>query len=428
MSQRKTEMPEGLRSQRLLRAGMLALISGLVSIDNILGQQDTADPYDVLYDVIMVRKDSNGKPYATKEVGPLIYGRSEFPFDNDTFPKLTAALAAFNALPQEEIDAYGSVKRALLQRHLWVVFDATIPNDYKPPTHLDRRRATQQVLATLIRRVALSEAEIPALPDTRAATIENGGFPQEHDPADRFKPFLPNDLYAKDSSWVCLGKAGNPDTDHARIDRRRSVFFQFVRLPGGREATLEYINKLNDRKVFPVGTQFALIGRAFLISDRGELVLSPVINSIQLRAYLNVTKTALEAHPKAIVCVAEFLMQPRQLMKGKAAMRAFGPKDFRFQTISADTGGRVDPLEAITATEAKKQTPALQQCVFCHERSRSGVRSLGDFMHGDRMADKLTFESGNPVKIAEAVAASKRKDETWKKLQELWQTNQGLQE
>ena len=80
------------------------------------------------------------------------------------------------------------------------------------------------MLVTLIRRVALTKDEIVELPDTLAATVNSGRFPQEHDPADRFKPFLPADLYAQESSWVCLGKVGNPDTDHTRIDRRRSAF------------------------------------------------------------------------------------------------------------------------------------------------------------------------------------------------------------
>jgi hypothetical protein len=399
---------------------MFALVLCQLLAGGVCRAKDTLDPYDVLYDVIMVRKDSDGNAYGTNEVGPLIYGRSRFPFDDETFPKLTAALERFNAISQTRIESYGRVKRALLQRHLWVVFDATIPHDYKPPTHLDRRRATQKMLATLIGRVALTKDEILALPDTRAATIKSGGFPQEHDPTDRFNPFLPADLYAKDSSWVCLGKVDHYDTDHATIDRWRSAFFQFVRLPGGREATLEYIKKLNARVVFPVGTQFALVDQAFLISDQGELVLSPLINSIQLRAYLNVTMTDLEARPKPIDCVAEFVMQPRQLMQGKFAMRPLGPKDFRYQTIAAGSGGMVDPIEATKATALRNMTPSLQGCIFCHTRSRAGVRSLGDFMSGDRIADRYTFEAGRPVKIAQGIAAIKRKNETWNKLQELW--------
>ena len=383
--------------------------------------EEAKDPYDTLYDVIMVRKGGDGKAYGHDEVAPFIYGRSEFPFDDETFPKLTAALERFNALPQGKIEAYSDVKRALLQRHVWAVFDATIPPpDYVERTHMANRLAAQKSLATLIRRVALTEAEILALPDTRAATIECGDFPQEHDPADHFQPFLPADLYAKDTSWVCLGKVDHPSTEHTDVARWRSTFFQFVRLPDGRKATAEYIKKLNDRELFPVGTQFALIDRAFLIGDESELVLSPFINNIQLRAYLNVTQTALEARPNPTQCVAEFVMQPRQLMLGKFAMRPVGPNDRRYKTLDVATGGKVDWFEDAGGDGIQYVDPRLQQCVNCHGRSRSGVRSLGDFNHGDRMADRLTFAAGSPVKIAQAIAAVKREDETWKKLQELW--------
>ena len=383
-----------------------------------------ANPYDELYDIIMVRTHSDGKAYGHNEVAPFIYGRSKFPFDDETFPKLMAALDRFNALPQEKIEGYGDVKRALLQGHLWAVFDATMPRpDSKPPTHLDRRRTVQKMLATLIGRVALTKEEILALPDTRAATIESGGYPQQHDPTDRFKPFLPADLYAQDSSWVCLGKVDQYSMDHARMARWRSAFFQFVRLPDGREATLEYIKKLNAREVFPVGTQFALIEQAFLVSDEGELVLSPLINNIQLRAYLNVTLTELEAQPDATQCVAEFVMQPRQLMQGKAAMKAVEPEDRRYKTFDI-TGGRVDMFENQGGAAIRHMQPRLRQCINCHGRSKPGVRSLGDFMHGDRMADRLTFEAGSPVKIAQAIAAVKREDGTWKKLQGFWRGNE----
>lgn len=103
-----------------------------------------------------------------------------------------------------------------------------------------------------------------------------------------------------------------------------------------------------------------------------------------------------------------------------AAQKFRLPKDFRYQTIAAGSGGRVDPIEGTDATSLQKMTPSLQGCIFCHTRSRAGVRSLGDFMHGDRIADRFTYEAGNPVKIAQGVAAIKRKHESWKKLQEFW--------
>lgn len=400
--------------------GLLMLSAGNGLRGTVLGADEATDRYDTLYDVIMIRKDSAGVSHGRNEVGPLIYARSGFPFDDETFPGLTSALEQFNALSRREIEAYGLVKRALLQRHLWVVFDATMWSDYMPATHMDRRLASQKLLAKLIRRLALTKAEIRTLPDTRAATIECGEFPAAHDPADRFSPFLPAGLYSRGGSWVCLGKVDHAFTDHGNMARWRSVFLQFLRLPGGRQATLEYIEKLNDREVFPVGTQFALIDQAFLISDAGELVLSPLINSIQLRAYLNVTRTDLEAHPDANQCVAEFLMQPRQLMQGQYIMRPMGPEDRRYKFLDVGSGGKVDWFEHQGGESVRHMQPRLHQCTHCHGRSTSGIRSLGDFSHGDRIADRYTFEEGNPVNIAGGVAALKRGDETWKKLQELW--------
>ena len=100
-------------------------------------------------------------------------------------------------------------------------------------------------------------------------------------------------------------------------------------------------------------------------------------------------------------------------------MRALGPEDRRYKTLNA-TGGKVDLFEGHGGVAIRDMQPRLQPCTNCHGLSRPGVRSLGDFRHGDRAADRLTFEAGSPVKIAQAIATVKREDETWKKLQELW--------
>jgi hypothetical protein len=59
---------------------------------------------------------------------------------------------------------------------------------------------------------------------------------------------------------------------HADRDRRRSAFFQFSHLPEERDATVDYIDYWNKGKVFPVGTQVALIEKAFLQSRQSEIL------------------------------------------------------------------------------------------------------------------------------------------------------------
>ena len=333
---KNTDLPRTRRFQHLVRVALLILTLGQLLTGRVRGAEGTVDPYDVLYDVLMTRwKD--GKAYAQNETSPAIFAWSEFPFDDKTFKKFDVALDEFAALPQEKIEAYSDVKRALLQRHLWKVFDTTFDWDwwkengdwywggrkYFPRSHMDRRNASQPKLVALIRRLALTKEQIQSLPNPLAATVKSGGFATAHDPEDRFKPFLRADLYGKDSSFVCLGEDRHeiPVSQHTGKLYSRSMFLQFMRLPGGRKETLEYMEKIKKKtELFPVGTQFALIEQPYLISKQGEMILSPMIVSVQLRAYLDVDRTSREARPEATQCVTEFVMPPRELMKGNAVM------------------------------------------------------------------------------------------------------------
>jgi hypothetical protein len=363
----------------------------------------------------MTRYGPDGKSYAENETVPAIFPNSDFPFGGKTYKKFNAALDAFGALPRKKIEAYSDVKRALLQRHLWAVFDATTP--HRNPqfrnvvrSHSANRAEAQKKLATLIRRLALTKAQILALPDTRAATVKSAGFPQRHDPKDPFKPFLPADLYAKESSWVCLGKVSRPvpAVHHSGTNQWRSAFLPFMRAPGGRKETLKCIERHNNKKVFPVGTQFALITQTFLISDEGEMILSPLISEIQLRAYVIVNLSAREARPKATQCMAEFVMQPRQLMQGKAVMKAVKPKERRFEPPTGNP--KADPFE--TGYIAK--TPRLTTCIGCHNAAgRSGLGLIG----------RHSLKEANPVEIGRATSARKRDDYTWKTLRGLWRAD-----
>ena len=297
----KREIKSPLARLRICTA-VLAFASGLLA--SHASAAEPADPYDVLTDVLMTRIGRDGKSYARDETSPAIFAWSEFPFDDRTFKKFDAAMDAFGELPQEKVEAFSNIQRALLQRHLWEVFDTTFNWDwwkgdwywggrkYFPKTHMDRRKASQPKIASLIRRLALTKEQIRSLPDTLAATRKSGGFATAHNPEDRFQPFLPADLYSpKESSFICLGEDQHPvpASTHTGKLRGRSMFLQFMRLPGGRTETLEYLDRSKTKpEQFPVGTQFALIEQPFLISNEGELVLSPMIVSVQLRAYLDV--------------------------------------------------------------------------------------------------------------------------------------------
>ena len=166
-------------------AVFLLVLSQLLTARDCAAEK-AADPYDALYDLIMTRYGPDGKSYAENESSPAIFLLSDFPFGDKTYMKLNAALDAFAALPQAKIEAYSNVKRALLQRHLWEVFDATFPlperwskfaesegqtkddrelrsNVRKRLLTQDRRAAFQPKIASLIRRLALTRERVLGL-------------------------------------------------------------------------------------------------------------------------------------------------------------------------------------------------------------------------------------------------------------------------
>ena len=151
-SRRPTYLTPGFHIQHSVCVVLSVLILSFFPTLGVCRAEETLDPYDVLCDVIMVRKDSEGIAFGRNAVGPSIYGRSRFPFDDETFPKLTAALDRFSALSQAKIKAYGNVKRALLQRHLWKVFDATGPSRRfrSDRSHAANRTESQKKIASLI--------------------------------------------------------------------------------------------------------------------------------------------------------------------------------------------------------------------------------------------------------------------------------------
>ncbi len=412
--------------------GMLVFLSGQLTA-RTHGADDTADPYDTLYDVIMTRYGPDGKAYGSNESSPSIFKESEFPFDDRTYRKLNAALDEFAALSQEKIEAYSDIQRALMQRHLWHVFDATIPFRWIADrsgeyiwgmSHADRRAAVRPKVALRIKRLALTKAQILALPDTRAVTVESGSFTRHHDSEDAFKPFLAADLYSKESSWVGIDFGEDPPAPfHQNKLRFRSAFLTFMRLPGGRVATLDYVKKgsrqKGDAKQFSVGTQFALIEQAFLISDEAEMILSPLIVSISLRAYLNVERSASKSGREPTQSVAEFVMQPRQLMRGDAVMKAFGPSEIRFAAGDVDIHGEaVEPFEDVPDVFFREdqndmlRKPRLKLCMSCHKsRGRRGVM-------GGSISD---VKESSVKEIVNVTLAHKRDHETWKALSKLWQ-------
>ena len=388
--------------------------------------EDPNDPYNVLYDVLMTRYGPDGKSYAANETSPIILPRSDFPFDDNTYPELNKALDAFAALPQPKFQSYSDVQRAIMQRHLWKVYDATHPEfitestrdeGIRKQSHSNRRAAVRPKLVSLMQRLALTKDEILALPNTLMAAIESGNSARQPDPKNLTKPFLPTDFYSNESAWICMGdkQEGNaiPAELHAEKFNWRSTFHSYMRAPGGREETIKNIEKYNRREKLPLGTQFALIEQAFLISDEGEQVLSPLIYSIALRAYVGLKPVPGEKALRTVQCLAEFVLQPRELIRGNVALIPLNPKAPRYELGEPEcfSGGIDDPFKSTTAYIR----PRLTHCNQCHAGWTNRI--------GFHTARPSFLKADDLKTISKATSARKREDKTWQDLITLWKTN-----
>lgn len=436
--------------------------------------EDAAGVFESLYDSIMIRDASEYRAWqkvienqvtvpetvGREAIDPLVWKNSRYLIEGDTHSRFIKALDQFSALSDEEIGAYFGVERALLQRHLWSLFDWNAELTRNPPISMpeEERLAQYQLqrkLAELIKRLALSEAQIAELPDTLGETGRSGVFPEDYDPDDYLKPFFPRDLGDESGPWVCLGNHRQLvlAERHTDAKRWRSVFRVFMRLPGDRKETLAYIEKLMkfrepwstvkqergleawipsagseiglyinpETPQFPAGTQFALVEQALLISDTGDMVASPLTISVQLRAYMRVDpEDPRNDYRHRTQAFAEFEIQPLKLMRGDAVMRAIGLDERRYKSWAS----RNDLFE----NPGGGANLRLDSCLVCH--AGWGIHSVNirsqKFVRSSLYPPQLG--EVDPKRVSGSTVRAKEKDYCWGVLQALWRSSEAVRE
>jgi hypothetical protein len=204
-----------------------------------LYSDNPAHLWNWLHASLLVRVAPDGREYGADRVDPLLWVGSTYLLQGPAHAQAVTLLEEF-------VDTHGEqlirdpLKRAVLQRDLWAIFDwlegAHTP--YQQPqvtTQVLRRSADQlcRLLATIIARLALTPAEIRGLPDNYADAAGAN--------------LLSPDLFLPDGPWVLVGRSDGPiATRHLSDDGpgRNSVFLVLIGLPDGRDATVGYLETL----------------------------------------------------------------------------------------------------------------------------------------------------------------------------------------
>jgi hypothetical protein len=325
--------------------------------------------------------EAEHRAYDADELDPSLWHHARYLLNGPGRKPALAVLDEFLRKNGERLVG-DPLKKALLQRDLWAVFDwcaepAWETYSKKADQFRTERRALATRLAPVIRRLALTVDQIKALPDNYAAALAANTFPAGFDTKNPDKPFLPPDLWQRKGPWVLLGDRGNRPLAHThlRFFGGRSAFFVFLRLPGGREETVKYLEwalqartSPVDTPQFPAGTQVALVRQALLINDQGDVAPTRLTEAVQFRVFNN-PKEALwnEQAKPAPQSFFEIKLKRTGLLSGKGGgLRAVGPAD----------GDRAFLLfMGKNAGDGRERV--LGSCRECH--SNAGIQSVNSY-------------------------------------------------
>jgi hypothetical protein len=256
------------------------------------------------------RVATNEKEYGMDELDPLLWFDTTYLLTGTSHQQAIQILDEFLTTNAETL-VRDPLKRAIFQRDMWAVFDWLA---FESETHPSQRIVLETRLAKIIKRVALTEEEILSLPDNYTSAVQSKNFPTDFQADQPQAAFLPIDLFEPDSAWIPMGREGGPIAmSHTEGFPffGRSVFLVFVRSPYGRNATLDFIQSLNSepQSVLTVGLDVALVRRMLLINNQGTLILSPMIETVQIRHF----------NPEQIF--HEFELSRSRLLEGSAGGR-----------------------------------------------------------------------------------------------------------
>ncbi len=300
------KMRKGIVMRTLMCGAMVVLLciaAQAADKPEAIYDQDPEHLWNRLYRALAVRTEA-GTQYGTD---------NSVPFDEevDDPEGLAAVLDEFlNTDGQDR--ASGDLKRALLLHDVWAAFDLTARSE---------RKALRRQLASVVWRLRMPDQAIADLQDNYAEAVKSGRFGNDFDPAHPDNAFLPPDLLDMNTPWVQIGESGLGTVApmHVASLSGRSAFMVFIRCPGGRKATLSYLERLNlhrtpwalqpvelattdpgNRNVrweprldpatpqFPEGTVVALVRQMAVINEKLEPVMTPITQTVQFRVFRKV--------------------------------------------------------------------------------------------------------------------------------------------
>jgi hypothetical protein len=347
------------------------------------------------------RTAGNGQEVGWDALDPLLW--PDTTLETTTYQQAVALFDEFLNKHGEQL-IVEPLKRALFQRDLWELFDWLGDQSAQHQDLQDR-------IARILPRLALTDEAIQSLPDNYLAAVDSGSFLPGFQQGDPNVGFLPAGLLAPDGEWVSVGRQGGPiamtHTEEFPF-AGRSVFLILLRVPGNRAAALSFLQALGGEPPpgLPIGLEVVLLRRAVLIDRQGHMVLSPIVESIQVRHFSTTQSFYL------------FELDRQLLFAGiSGGLRLVQQEIPLFRSHGdAFSLGQVDEVKI----------PEI--CFSCH-LGESGTEGLASLLSYSRARFPLPDNSRPILEVttaeqeAEKVITGKSQEKSWQTLQTVWPSN-----
>jgi len=314
-----------------------------------------------------------------------------------------------------------AARRLIFLGDLWPVFDGfhqallEVPGDKQATVKaISRRDELLRRVAGLMKRLELTEEEVRALPNAFQLVGDKKLYPKSFDPSSPREPFFPVDLLDKDGPWVNFSREQEPSAggqQHMDFIKHRSLFTLHLRAPDGRDGGVKFLRdwtKSEGKMLLPSGTMTALLRRALVPTRSGKLLVSPFVESLQLR----VVAPDQDQRFKFTLDRAEFLA-------GRLGLKPLG-KDDPVDTSSVESltlhnrmalePSKTEPpsesLIALRYRSLREVPSSLESCVRCH--------SYRNQLFGSSGPVKAAFLQSDPDKAADIIVKKKEASWEWK--------------
>ncbi|HVC98873.1 MAG TPA: hypothetical protein VND64_34730 [Pirellulales bacterium] len=398
----------------------------------------------------------DGPPVARIEGGDRIeffgWGGTTYWDESANVARLEGLLDQFLGQEGEKLST-DPLKRVLLQRDLWTLFDFLMNRHIARLGDFETRHRRNDLcrkLACAIKVLALPADVLGGLPDNYALAIQSGCFAATHD-FDPKRDYLPPSLLSGSDEWQELDffqARRSEDVErryvflHMRAFQGRSYFRVFCRFPKGRPEFDNYLRELDakgidwrasaqhgsimlnpDAPELPAGTEVALVQFLIALDTNLQLVPTLLVESVRLLIFKGADGSAdPDTNLGNGVNAAKYTLK-RRLALADGGMRHGGlhrePDDLPvyrvlFENEAARDWGSRGRYFKLTA-----------DCRSCHSGAgQTGVQMIGSVVNtasvdsGAALGVSHTLPAGAPSPHSARTVKWKTAEETYRRLVE----------